>query len=124
MKKTIMFSGTCLAGDQIVLVSQRITTKYITKKFVASFAMNTNRTLKIRYFISPDPTAPSTGTPTGVNILASYGEEYWLAGDNEQKSIEHEVEVSSAGSYIKIYAQNEDGFDHTIDCYVIIDTIE
>lgn len=124
MKQTITFSGTCLAAAELTLVSKRINYPFRVISFNASFALNTNRTLQLSPFVSPDPTAPTTGKPTGINILQTLGEVEYLVGDDEQKKLEHEITVNESGSYIKIYANNTDTFDHTVDAFVVIETLE
>jgi len=124
MRYTLIFSGTCLANSELTLCSKRINFPFKTKKFVASFALGTDRTLQIRYFLSPDPSEPTTGFPTGINILGLFGEDPFLIGDDEAKAIEHESIIKETGYYIKVYANNTDNFDHTVDAFVIIESLE
>lgn len=119
--RTVSFFGTCAAGSSVVLCSKRITSPFFTKDFIASFALNTGRTLKTYFFISPDPSCPSSGEPTGVNCLQSVGQVSYLVGDDERKQIKHEIFVAESGYYLKIYAVNSDVYDHTVDSQIIID---
>ena len=122
--QTISFLGTVGAGVNKTLVSQRISLPFRTKKIRASFAPGVQRLMKLYFFISQDPTAPTTEEPKGNNILASLGQVSYLTGDEEFKDLAHEVECPTAGAYIKIYAVNSDAFEHTIDAQVTIEFIE
>lgn len=123
MKQTVIFSGTCLAAAELTLVSKRINYPFKILSFNASFALNTNRTLKLRCFISPDKSASTTGEPTGQNIFATLGEDSYLIGDDEQKNLKHEVNVRESGMYLKIHAENIDTFAHTVDAFIVIETL-
>lgn len=124
MRYTLIFSGTCLANGELTLCSKRINFPFKTKKFVASFALGTDRTLQLRYFLSPDASEPTSGYPTGINILGLFGEDPYLIGDDEAKAIEHETVIDQVGYYIKVHAKNTDSFDHTVDAFVIIESLE
>ncbi len=123
MRQTIIFSGTCTANSELTLVSKRIDFPFRIKKFVPSFALGTDKTLQIKLFVSRDKVAPSTGEPTGVNILGLFGEDPYVIGDDEQKEMDMSIDYEEQGYYIKVYANNTDNFDHTVDVYVIIETI-
>ena len=122
--QTISFFGTVGAGVNLTLVSQRISLPFKTKKIRASFAPGVNRLMRLYFFISLDPTAPTLTPPQGVDILKSIGQVTYLTGDEEFKEIPHEVLYSSRGGYIKVYAVNSDVFEHTIDCQVTIEYIQ
>ena len=121
--RTVCFFGTCLAFSSTVLVSQRVSSPYTIDEIRASFALNTNRTLKLYFFVSADPTAPTIGEPAGFNCLDEYGQVSYLTGDDEQKSIKNNTIIREHPSWLKVYAVNEDFNDHTIDVQVDI-TIE
>lgn len=122
--QTISFFGTVNASSNLTLVSKRITAAFKTKIVRASFAPGTNRLLLLRFFISPDPTAPTTAVVSGVNILAAIGHVNYITGDDEFKEFPHEVIQREAGMYLKVYAENTDGFSHTIDTQVTIEYID
>lgn len=109
------------AGGELTLVSKRLTFPYKILILTTSFALGSNRTLQVHFFKSNDPTAPATGQPTGLDLLSLYGEDSYLVGDDEQKSFPHEIDVPERGSYIKIYGNNTDSFDHILDAQVVID---
>ena len=124
MKYAIIFSGNCVANGELTLCSKRVNFPFRTKRFVASFALGTDRTLRLKFFLSPDPSEPASGKPTGINLLGIFGEDPYLIGDDEQKSVDYETEVKQLGYYIKVYANNTDSFDHTVDVFVIIESLE
>jgi hypothetical protein len=122
--QTISFFGTVAANSNTTLVSKRITLPFRTKKIRASFAPGVQRLMKLYYFISLDPSAPTTEEPKGFNILTSLGQVNYLTGDDEFKDLAHEVECKESGAYLKIYAVNSDSFEHTIDSQITIEFIE
>lgn len=118
---TLPFNGLVTANGELTLVSKRLTFPYAIKRLVTSFALGTNRTLQVRFFMSLDKSAPPSGQPTGLDLLSLYGEDSYLVGDDEKKDFPHEIEVPESGSYIKVYGNNTDSFDHTMDAQVIIE---
>jgi len=122
--QTISFFGTVPANSNLTLVSKRITLPFRTKRIRASFAPGVQRLMKLYYFISQDPSAPTNEEPKGFNILSSLGQVNYLTGDDEFKDLAHEVENKESGAYIKIYAINSDSYDHTIDSQITIEFIE
>jgi hypothetical protein len=53
-----------------------------------------------------------------------YGQVNYLRGDGVQVEVEHEIQVSEGGSFLKIYAVNDDWFPHAIDVDVEIEVEE
>jgi len=121
---TIPFKGTCLANSEKVLVSKRLNFRFIVRKITVNFALNTNHLLQIIPLLSSDPTAPATGKPQGTSLFSPYGQVDYLSGDDEHEEQIHELQVPQIGSYLKIYANNIDAFDHTIDAQIQIQVYE
>lgn len=117
---TIPFKGICLANSELTLVSKRLNFRYITKKIIAAFALNTEHTLQIIPFLSYDPSSPTSGKPSGTSLFSPYGQIDYLSGDDEHEEHQHELVVSQVGTYLKIYANNTDSFSHTIDAQIQI----
>lgn len=122
-KYTIAFNGAVPAGGELTLVSKRINFPFLLKDFLASFALGQNRTLRLRFFLSFDDEAPTSGKPTGTDLLNILGQSAYLVGDDESKPFPMEVLNRKAGSYIKVYALNTDSFQHTVDCLAVIDSL-
>ena len=121
---TVPFTGTCLSNDELTLVSKRLNFPYRTNKVVAAFALNTAHTLQLIPFISFDPSAPAAGRPSGQPLFSPYGQVEYLSGDDEHEEHVHQILVKRSGSYLKIYANNTDSFDHTVDAQIHITVIE
>lgn len=121
--KTISFAGTCSANSEQTLVSPQISTPYMVRDITASFALNTNRLLQLDFYISPDPSDPSSGRPSGVSLMREYGQVEYIVGDNEQKFIKHETMMATHPSWLKVYANNTDFYDHTIDVIMTIEIL-
>ena len=118
--KTVSFFGTCLANSELTLVSQRISTPYSIKNISAHFALNCARTLQLDFYISQDNDSPTSGRPSGFSTLGEYGQISYIVGDDETKNLENFAHSQTSPSWIKVYAKNNDGFDHTIDVQVTI----
>ena len=115
---TASFFSTVAAGSKKTLVSERINAPFITRRIVASFALNTARTLRLRFFISPDADNPTTTYPNGTNLLQLVGHVDYVVGDDEQKDVRFEVPEPLAGKWLKVYAENTDTNLHTIDALI------
>jgi len=124
MKQSIIFNGNCVANSELTLASERINFGFRLVKFVASFAIGTAKTLRIKVFVSRSEYKPDTGEPGGVNILGLFGEDPYVVGDDEQKRLEFDIRYRDAGYYMKVYADNKDNYDHTVDCYAVIESLE
>lgn len=122
--KTVSFYGTCTAGSSKVLVSKHIGHPYNVTRIRARFAQGSNNTLKLAFYISPDNDAPATGSPTGVSMLQGYGQVDYVVGNDDTKDMPHNVKQHESGSYLKVYAQNSDGFDHSLDVQITIEELE
>ena len=120
---TISFNSSVLGLAQKTLVSKRINTPFTTKELIVNFALNTNRLLKIRPFISYDNNAPTDTQPKATNILTQLSQSDFLVGDDEQKRVSIEIKQDTSGVYILIHAENDDVVEHTIDVQVIIELL-
>lgn len=119
---SLMFHGTCEALAEKTLVSGNIRFAYKLKTVRIAFAPGTNRQMRIKIFTSNDYNAPSSGEPTGTNLLAEYGQVDYIIGDDDWRRFEHEVRVPTRNNWLKIYADNRDIFAHTIDVLITIET--
>ncbi len=119
--KTISFVVDCGARSKIVLVSKRINHAYMLKRIVANFEQGASQEMKLRFYVSLDEHAPTTGEPSGTSILRDYGQVDYVVGEASQKRMDHDLEVSEKGSYLKVYADNQDFFAHLVDVQMYIE---
>jgi len=118
---TISFFGMVAANSKKTLVSKRLNVPFATRIVRCSFPPGVNRLMKLYFFVSPDEVAPTTKEPTGYNILAQTGQAVYITGDNESKKFPMEIEEFTKGRYVKVYAVNEDTYEHTIDVQITIE---
>lgn len=123
MLKTISFFGVCLARSEKTLVSAPISRAYKVKKLRASFPDGVNNLMGLEVFLGADSDAPESGKPGGASVLADYGQVSYVTGNDEQVVMEHEVEVEGGNSFVKVYANNTDYHDHSVNVQVTIDTV-
>lgn len=119
---TLPFAGSVPAGGELTLVSQYLSFPYTISQLIASFALGCDRTLQLKFFVSRDAEAPSAGEPSGTDLLSIHGQVPYLVGDDERKEFPHEIRVPENGSYLKVYANNTDIFDHTLDAQIVINS--
>ena len=122
--KIITFFGTCSARSELTIVSQQISTPFVLRKIHMSFGEGCNNLMQISVFTAPDNQAPTTGKPNGVNAMQEYGQVNYIVGDGDQKDVEHEVKINVANTYIKVYANNTDYYDHDVDVIVTVEPTE
>ena len=120
----ISFFSTVAASSKKTLVSKRITSSFRIKKIRASFAPGVNRLMNLYFFISYDDSAPTTEEPKGANLLSQTGQVLYITGDDERKEMELEIYQKEVGAFVKVYADNTDTFEHTIDCQIVIEMLE
>ncbi len=117
---TVSFFGTCGAGARLTLVSRRLPFPFITHDLSAHFALNAAGLLQLRFFLSPDDSAPTTELPRGTDLLAVFGQVGYFAGDDDRITAVMQWYTAEAGLYLKVAAMNNDVFDHTVNAYVTI----
>jgi hypothetical protein len=120
-RKTVSFGGTCAARSTAVLVSKRIMRPFALREIHVHFPLGCQNLVTLAFYASPDDEAPSTGGPTGVSLLADYGQVDWVRGDGVSKVMAHTVRFEAAGVWLKVYAANVDYYEHDIDVEMEID---
>lgn len=118
---TLSFYGTVGANLKTTLVSKRINFPFTSGQFRVHFALNTNKTLRLAFFVSPDKEASTTVEPNGQNILDVLGQVGYLVGDDETVTIPYRVRVPEVGVYLKVWAVNTDSYEHSIDAQVTLE---
>jgi len=94
---------------------------FVTKRMHVHFAKGCQGLLGIEVWISTDDEAPSSGEPSGVNLLDDYGQVGRLVGDGQTKILEHSVDQREGGSFLKVRAVNNDWYDHGVNVEVEIE---
>ena len=119
--KTVSFHGTCAAGATVVLVSKRIGHPYEVKHITCTFAPGCDNLMQVKFYTSYDDEAPAAAEPSDISMLRDYGQVDYVIGNANQKRMEHDLEVNNSGSYLKVYANNSDTFDHSVDVQMEIE---
>lgn len=122
-KHSIPLHGTCTASLTKVLSSNLIQFPFMTKKIRVAFALGCQRLMQIKVFVSIDARNPVSGEPDGVSILGLLSSYDYVVGDDNVVELEDE-QIFDGGRYIKVYANNSDPVNHTIDCIVTIEELE
>jgi hypothetical protein len=124
MLKTLSFHGTCNSASVLTLASPRISTPFRVKSIRATFPLGCINLLQLSFLLAYDGSTPATGKPSGTSMLQDYGQVDYIVGDDIKKMLLHEVDVNESGTYLKVYAKNDDFSDHGVDVQVTIDTRE
>lgn len=122
--KTISFFAMVAASSNKTLVSQRISRPFRVTKIAARFALGCENLLTLRFYHAADDEAPTANAPNGVSMLQDYGQVDYVVGDQDTKEMDHEVIVEESGAYLKVYAENADGVEHSIDVQITINDVE
>ena len=120
---TVSFYGSVPLNSNKTFVSKLVGVPFVVRRIIQSFPAGLNRTMTTKYFISNDPEASTTEAPNGVNILGQFGQVSYITGDDERKEFEQETEIPSSNGYIKLYCENSDTFDHTLDAQVVLELL-
>lgn len=117
---TLPFFGSVAANSSVTLTSKRIDYPFTTERFRVHFALNTNKSLLVRFFISADASVPTSLPLTGTSIFSPSGQVDYMVGDDETVEVPYRVFVPTKGTYIKVFAENTDSYEHSIDVHVVI----
>jgi len=118
--QTVCFAGTATARSQVTLVSRRIDAGFAIRRVTARFPPGAQHLMNLEFWLSPDSSAPSSGDPTGVNILHEFGQVDYVRGDGDVVTLRCDVEVLERGMFLKVLAANNDWFDHAVDVQIEI----
>lgn len=100
--------------------SQSLNFFYTTRTVAITFALNTNRLVRVYPIISLDDQIPKSGMPSGQQLFAPYGQVKYLVGDDQTVRVKHETTTFQKPSWITLYIDNLDTYDHTIHAHVTI----
>ncbi|HAM56140.1 MAG TPA: hypothetical protein DCQ64_12350 [Candidatus Rokubacteria bacterium] len=119
--KTLSFAGTCTARSVLTLVSRRIMRPFRTRQVTARFPAGCLNLMSLRFYAADDNSAPTSGPPSGISLLQDYGPTDAIRGEAVQIVLDHVVASRDAGSYLKVYADNTDYYDHAVDVDITIE---
>ena len=117
---TINFVDTVTAGSAKTVTSKVISRGFTVFAVRIAFALNTNRLLKVRVIVSPDDSCPTSLPVNGTNLLLNNSPEPYIVGDDEAKYILKCYHQDEGNAFIKVFAENSDGYDHTLDVQVFV----
>jgi hypothetical protein len=120
---TLAFSGTASASSVLTLAGNRIPFRFRVREVIIDWPIGTNKLLQVKVFVATDAEAPSTGEPTGTNIISPYGQRQYLVGSSGVQRYPIFYETNVPGLYVKVYGNNTDTSDHALDVRVVIERI-
>ena len=118
------FFASLAASTNATYVSRRILTPFVIESIRAKFAPGVENLLLLRFFVSPDNSAPTAQPITGFNIFSQLGQVDYITGDDDVIEIAPQVEVMNAGMFLKIFAENSDTFIHTVNAQITIKVLD
>ena len=116
-----MYKRQVSANSELTLSTNLIDYPYTIEEIQIGFPPGVDRTVQIKVFISSDSSTPSSGEPVGTNIFRFVGPNDYIVGDDETVRIPIALDVDNTPTWIKVYANNTDSYDHTVDVKVLID---
>lgn len=122
-RKVISFAGTCDARGELTLVSDRIAYPYFVRQLEVDFAEGCQNLMLVKFFTSADDHAPSSGEPSDVSLLQELSPNDYVRGNARQITMAHTTRVDVGGTYLKVYANNTDYFDHDVNARVEIEPL-
>lgn len=123
MRQTLPFyDGAVAANTKMSLVTGALHFAYVIREIEIGFALNSQRLLQVKVFVSQDNQTPTGREPAGTNIVPAYAQNDYFVGDDATIRFPVDFLVSDRPSYIKVYAYNTDiVHTHTLDVKVIIE---
>lgn len=118
---TIPFRGTVTANSSLVLVSQQIDAPFRTLHFSLRFELNTNRTVEAHFIVANDANADAAIVALQNDLFAQLAQHSGFVGDDQDIDLDHNVDIPTSNSFLKILIDNNDGFPHEIDAQITIE---
>jgi len=107
------------AATRQTFLTQKFTQPFFLQRFDRSFALNTQRYLRLRFWITPQVTIADDVQPEGMNLLGHFGDEDYIVGDGETTRPLQINRMFPPGFRIAVDADNQDGANaHTLDVQV------
>ena len=121
MLHTIPYFFTVTAGNRVTSASNLIAYPYIIQEIRVKYALGHAGAVQHSFFVSDDKEIPTTGPPTGLDILGQYGPVDYVVGDDDVAIIKENTIIDRMGTWFKVHAYNTDPFDHTVNVIITID---
>lgn len=121
---TIPFHFDVSFSDTVIECSKRVTSAFRTREVVGSFALGSDRTVRLRYYVASDNLETAAALVGATNLLAFAGQVDYMIGDDETKRYPVEVEFPTRGLYVKISGENTDSVNHTVDAAVVLELLD
>jgi len=123
MIHTLSFYGSVSGSSRVTLVSSKIAFPYMMRRIRIKFALGHEGKVQHKFFISYDDAAPTSGEPSGANILEQYGSVDYVVGDDDVMVLYDNTYVDAKNTWIKVLAINTDTATHTINVIIEIDDL-
>lgn len=123
MKHTLSYYGSVNASSRVTLVSKRLGFPYVIDRIRVKYALGHVGLVQHSFFISDDPASPTSEAPSGVNILAQYGNVDYTCGDDDVEEMHDNTIIDSMGTWVKVHVYNTDTAAHTINVRIVIDDL-
>jgi len=120
----LSFVGQVSANSNKTLSSRSLDFAYRVAKISVAFPIGSARLVRAHVIVSPDPTIPVAGMPSGQSVLGQYTSTDYLVGDGEIKEVECGFDVLSKGSWLKVYVVNSDSIIHSVDAQITLERLE
>ena len=109
------FVETVTAGVRSSFVTERFQNEIYINEIIYSFATNTQRTLKLRFWVIDAQSVPDDEQPVGINLLSHTGTRDYVVGDGESNQRIFIGRKMPAGMRLCVDAENSDAYAHTLD---------
>ena len=120
-RNTLPFKGTVAANTRQQFFSSRYNEPIRLETIRSAFAINTQRTLRLRFWACPSNTTYVISTnhtmPSGINLMAQGGDavDYIVGDGQEGEIVTRRMLDLPAGWFLCVDADNTDANPHTVD---------
>jgi len=107
------------ANTRQTFLTLRFSSPFFLQRFDRSFALNTQRQLRLRFWVTPQRVVQDNESPAGMNLLGRFGTQDYIVGDGETSRPLHINRMFPGGYCIAVDAQNMSAANaHTLDVQV------
>lgn len=113
------------ANTRRTVTSKKFTKRFRVKRFRPSFALNTQRNLRLSVWITDGPLTADGARPAGRNLMPDRGGVDYIVGDGEEGEKDVLLNaIGMAGEYVAVECYNVDATNaHTLDALVEFEEI-